>query len=66
MQVSAAFESQNGIFVHAEVAPEISGVNRQAFAMTLGIGIAALYDKPKSAEDGIGGLEFIGELFEAE
>ena len=66
VQISASPEGEDGIFVHAEMAPEIGGVNRQPLAMAFGVGIAAFDDEPKRAQDGIGGFEFVGKFLQAQ
>src|SRR5579862_7861869 len=45
VKVSAAFQSDQRILVHAEVAAELNGVNGKSFAVALGVRIAALDDQ---------------------
>jgi hypothetical protein len=66
VEIAAAFEGEDGIFVHAEVAAEIGGVDREAFAVAFGVGVAAFDDQAEGAEDGVGGFQFVGEFFQAE
>ena len=66
VQISAALQGEDGIFVHAEMAAEIGGVHREALAMAFGIGVASFDDQTQGAENGIGGFQFVGEFFQAE
>src|ERR1051326_1607264 len=66
VQVAAALKGDDGIFIHAEVAAKISGVNGETLAVTFSVRIASFDNQTESAQDGIGGLQFVGELFQAE
>src|SRR5215831_2040110 len=66
MEISAALESEDGIFVHSEVTAEIRCAYREAFAVSLGVRIAAFDDQTEGAKNRVGGLEFVSELFQAQ
>src|SRR5215469_15219953 len=66
VEVAATLECEDGIFVHAQVAAEITGVHGEALAMALRIGIATFDDETECAEHGVGGLEFVGKFLETE
>ena len=66
VQISAALEGEDGIFVHAEVAAEIGGADAEALAVAFGIGVAAFDDEAERAQNGVGGFQFVGEFLQAE
>src|SRR6202034_3604598 len=65
VEVTATFQGDQGVLVHAEVPAQFNGVNGETFAMALGVRIATLDDQTQSAEDGVGSFKFVGEFFEA-
>ena len=54
VEISAALQGEDGIFVHAEMAAEIGGADREPLAMALSIGVAAFDDQSQRAENGVG------------
>src|ERR1051326_6097875 len=54
VEVAAALEGNDGIFVHSQVAAKIGGVNGETLAVTFGVRIASFDDQAEGAQDGIG------------
>lgn len=66
VEVSAALQGDERIFVHAEMAAEFDGVYGEPLAVALGVGITAFDNQSKSAENGVGGFELVGEFLQAQ
>src|SRR6478672_11272350 len=64
VQVSAPPQSDDVVLIEQQMTTKIAGVFRQTFAMTLGVRIAAFNAQTERTENTLGGLQFIGKLFQ--
>src|ERR1035441_4801196 len=66
VQIAAAPEGDNTLFIHSQKAPKIRGIARQTLTVALGIRIARLDAQAQCAEDRIRRLQFVSELLQFE
>ena len=66
VQIAAAAQGHDGFLVQAEMASQVAGMTRQAFAVAFGVRIAALHAQAQRAQHRFRRLQFIGEFLELE
>ena len=62
VQITAATQGNNLLFLKADVAPQGLGTFRETLAMTFGIGITRFDAAAQGAKHGLRGFQFVGEF----
>ena len=66
MQIASALEREDRIFGQSQIAPQVTGITRQALAMIAGVGIARFHAQCQGKNHGLGVFQLVGKFLDAQ
>src|SRR5690348_18234819 len=66
MQISAAPQGHNTVFIQTKMMSKLAGMLRQAFAVAFGVGITAFDAEAQSTKHGFCSFQLVSKLFQFE